>query len=357
MTNDRKIPTVPTKTSKGPGMATGLTVGLAGGGIIYAGWEMAGRWAMLAVIAALLASACLWSSRRGARSFPGAIAVRGAVPAPTAKGLTDLDTPGWVDLLHRSLRHDLPLMVALSRDLPSGGLPAAGLLARHCYLLSEALARHLDFEETLSAALAARADSDTAHRPPGLNAERTNVEMQLAAARLRFGRLYSAELPGGLDGIDFHLARLWVATEDYLAQIEQGLLPEARSLIRENPGSLSSWWDGLSHRGRARILAWVIVATNVRPQEASVGQPAPTRWLLYLGTLGSARRRAARLWSGSAPASRPAPAAQAPEDEAILEPIGARPRAGVDPGRRPAGTSPRTDSTSPRLGRHSQSAN
>jgi hypothetical protein len=236
----------------------GGTIFLAGS-IAITG-AVAGVWAGLGLTALVLGGGLTLRSRRSPRqpySPSGSI----------GSSVTLVGTPGAsVDLLAAGLRHDLPMMAGLCRWLPSGGLPQAGLLAEHTYVVLDAVRQVMGSEVS----------------PGGSSGlEAAAVVDQLAEVERRVGRLYSSELPGGLDDLDWHLARLWVVVDEYLS----------------GPGPARGPIDwSLSHRRRARVLAWSASAVGVAAGSVLHGQDLRTRLWVRSGNARRARRRAGRLW-------------------------------------------------------------
>lgn len=235
------------------------------GAVLLAGsigitWVLAGVWIGLGFLSLMLGVGLTLGARRlpprprlSPRSADGVLA-----PAAVA-GVS-------VDLLETGLRHDLPLMAGLCRGLPSGGLPKAGLLAEHTYVVVDAV------RQMMGSAVS-----------PGGPTELAQVAVadQLSEVERRAGRLYSSERLDGLDDLDWHLARLWVVVDDYLSGSER-----APSPIR--------WCVG--HRRRARVLAWSATAAGVPMGRLLGGLELRTELWLLSGIAWRARRRARRLW-------------------------------------------------------------
>ncbi|HEX5268233.1 MAG TPA: hypothetical protein VFW24_15815 [Acidimicrobiales bacterium] len=283
-------------------------------------WVVAGTWVALGLLGLLAGAALAWSAGRTSRlesrrEADIAEPTAERIPAGLAVGPGQIDPGDEVDrhdVLERALRHDLPLMVNLCQGLASGGLPQAGLLAEHTYVVSDAVRRLL-------------AEDDLGH-PAGsgagfeaLAAERAAVAAQLCEVAGRAERLYTADRPGGLDHLDWHLARLWVVLDDYLAvrrdreDNEDGRARDASGINRECPAMPS--------RRRARLLAWSAVASGAELSALRAGEPAMTRTWLRLGMDRRARKRAVRLFGRAAtehrstrtPAGRRAPASSGRE--------------------------------------------
>lgn len=225
-------------------------------------WVLAGMPAGLSLMALIAGAAWVLRSRQ-ARGRAGD-GDRTVLPAPARVGRPDMAT---TDLLVNGLRHDLPRMAGLCRSLPSGGLPAAGTLAEHTYAVTDALGQLL------------RSDAPAGAGSPSL--EHAGVLAQLAEVDRRAGRLHSSERTGGLDDLDWHLARLAVAVDEYGAE-------------REAAGGPVLWSVG--HCRRARILAWAAAANGVPAGRVGRREAWPTRAWLHLGISRRARRRAERLW-------------------------------------------------------------
>lgn len=188
-------------------------------------------------------------------------------------------------LFAEALRHDLPLMVRTCQRLPCGGLPQAGLLAEHCRVVADAMQHLLDFDAQVDGAGA-------------LATERDVLTAQLSQVVDRIDRLYSAERPGGLDRLDWHLANLCVATEDYL-RFSDGTWLVGPSIPGEGEAMAA-----LGHRSGARTLAWAAVACDLEPKEVTAKQPLATRAWLALVASRHARHRAQKLWGSNPSRSR-----------------------------------------------------
>lgn len=244
-------------------------------------WAVAGTWVVMGLLGLIfgvgLAVSARHTSGLEARTDHANGERGGTRPATTAAPPASVAT----DLLVRGLRHDLPLIVGFCRILPSGGLPQGGLLAEHTSVVTDALRQVL-----------ARGPAG----PAALALDRAAVATQLGEVDRRTSRLYSAERPGGLDHLDWHLARLWVLTEEYLAD---GGPEDGHRLV---------WPRSVSHRRRARILAWSAIATGTSVASVRRGQALRTRAWLRCGTARRARRRARRLWGSGPAASAPGPA-------------------------------------------------
>lgn len=173
--------------------------------------------------------------------------------------------PDQVELLNTALLDDLAGMARIAHRLPVGGLPIAGRLAEHGYVVCGILAHHVG----------------TADAPPP-GTDRDHLVAAIEEVQCRLGRLYSAERPGGLDHIDAHLTRLYEAVRPFL-----------RDAGRPRPAS--SWWAGLDSRRRARFVAWFAVATGDAARPLVAVQPWKIRLLLRLGYRRRAATRAALL--------------------------------------------------------------
>ena len=242
-------------------------------------WAVAGTWVVMGLLGLIFGVGLAFSARHTSRPETSDASQRregSRGPAPAARGPSSPPT----DLLVQGLRHDLPLVVGLCRILPSGGLPQAGLLADHTYVVADALRQVLS------------QDADAG--PASLALEHAAVAAQLVEVDRRTGRLYSAERPGGLDHLDWHLARLWVLSEEYFAEGDHGT------------STCPAWSRSLSHRCRARVLAWAATATGTPVAAVRPGQALGTRAWLRGGIAWRARRRARRLWGSGVIASTPA---------------------------------------------------
>lgn len=239
-------------------------------------WAVAGTWVVMGLLGLIFGVGLAFSARHTSRREAGDtshVQAGGSGSAPAATGSSGV--PG--DLLVRGLRHDLPLVVGLCRILPSGGLPQAGLLAEHTYVLTDALRQVLS--------------QDAAAGPASLALDHAAVAAQVGEVDRRTGRLYSAERPGGLDHLDWHLARLWVLAEEYFAEGNLG------------SSAVLAWPRSSSHRRRARILAWAATATGTPVAAVRSGQALRTRAWLRGGIAWRARRRARRLWGSGTTAT------------------------------------------------------
>jgi len=173
--------------------------------------------------------------------------------------------PDQCELLTAALLDDLAGMTRITRKIPVGGLPIAGRLAEHGYVVCGVLAHHIDSVGT---------------SPPEM--DRDTLVAALEEVESRLGRLYSAERPGGLDHIDAHLTHLYET---------------ARHCLRNGngPWPTASWWEGLNSRQRARTVAWLQVALGDAVRPLLNDQPWKTRALLRLGYRKRAATRAALL--------------------------------------------------------------
>ncbi|HET6964537.1 MAG TPA: hypothetical protein VFH58_07160 [Acidimicrobiales bacterium] len=248
-------------------------------------WAVAGTWVVIGLLGLILGVGLAFSARHTSR--PEASDTR---HRPRAGSGTAPDTgasPVPTDLLVRGLRHDLPLVVGLCRILPSGALPQAGLLAEHTYVVADALRQVLSL--------------DGERHPASLALDHAAVAAQLGEVDRRTGRLYSADRPGGLDHLDWHMTRLWVLSEEYFTEVD--------------PGSSTrlAWPRSFSHRRRARILAWVATATGTPVAAVRSGQTLRTRAWLRSGIARRARRRARRLWGYDTKTTSAAKATPRPE--------------------------------------------
>lgn len=189
-------------------------------------------------------------------------------------------TPANRSLFARGLRHDLPLMVRTCQRLPCGGLPQAGLLAEHCRVVADAMQHLLDLDAQVDGAGVLRPEQDV-------------LTAQLSQVVERMDRLYSAERPGGLDRLDWHLANLCVTTDDYLRISERTQFAGTSA-----PGAGAAMPD-YGPRSSARVLAWAAVACDLEPNEVTVEQPLATRAWMALGVYRRARHRAEALWGPS----------------------------------------------------------
>jgi hypothetical protein len=256
-------------------------------------WAVGGTWVTMALLGMLtgvaLASSVRHTSRMDRRAHGSDHRRSSGIGGPNA--LLGSDRSG---VLARAVRRELPLMVALCQQLPSGGLPRAGLLAEHTYVAADVL-RHL-------------LGHDCSGGATELALERAAVTAQLSEVSGRTGRLYAADRPGGLDHLDWHLARLWVLTEEYLAAGSCGdCHPDGLG------GTRVTWSPEVGHLARARVLAFTAVASGADLGSLRRGQALRTRAWLRAGTALRARRRAGRLWgpqhssrTGSTSAARPA---------------------------------------------------
>lgn len=196
----------------------------------------------------------------------------------TAPQRTEEGTPEeWVDLLRSALLRDLPAMARLAAELPTGGLPRAGHLADHGYVVCEALEQHL------------RHTAQPDRQEPGEGAGGADLAAALGETRGRLDRLYSSERPGGLDHIDIHLSRLHAAAKRYFAAPGPG-----------GAGSSQRWWSGWGPRQRARTLAWALAGSSGGAGPLVRSQPIATRVLLRLWYGRRAAARAALLGFTSA---------------------------------------------------------
>lgn len=196
-------------------------------------------------------------------------------------------------LIVDALRHDLPLIVGACGRLPCGGLPQAGLLANHCWVVADAI-------DCLLVSDGRRYGNDA------LAAERAALTSHLTQVTERVDRLYSAERPGGLDRLDWHLACLRLAADQYLDAADR-ISVALGSATRADEGSCNglsgvehvptiSWPAGWGHRQRARMLAWAAAATGAGVADISRREPLATRAWLRLGVARRARRRVSILW-------------------------------------------------------------
>lgn len=237
------------------------------GAVLLAGsvgltWLLAGTPVGLTLTAVILGAGGVLRSRQAQRRAGDGDGT--ALPAPAETDRPEVATAG---LLLHGLRHDLPLMAGLCRNLPSGGLPMAGVLAEHTYAVTDALGQLLR--------------SDAASGPASPSLEYTEALAQLAEVDRRVGRLHSSERLGGLDDLDWHLARLAVAVDEYGSERDSGAGPVLWSV---------------GHRRRARILAWAAAANGMPVGGLARREAWRTRAWLHLGISRRARRRAARLW-------------------------------------------------------------
>lgn len=191
-------------------------------------------------------------------------------------------------LIAKALRHDLPLIVLACQRLPCGGLPQAGLLADHCWVVADAIECLLRSDERIYG-------YDT------LAGERAALRTHLARVTERADRLYSAERPGGLDRLDWHLACLRLAADQYLDGFDRIDAGEgaagtvnARSRTKPVPARHTAaidWPAAYGHRRRARVLAWAAVATGAPVASISREESPATRVWLHLGVARRARMR------------------------------------------------------------------
>lgn len=226
-------------------------------------WTLAGSWAALILLVLIGGATLALRSRRTRhpeRTDDVVATETGNTPA--GEGMSS------ADLLVSGLRRDLPRMAGLCRSLPSGGLPRAGLLAEHTCVVTDALRQLLV--------------SDAAGAPQSSTLQRAEVAAQLVEVDRRAGRLHSSERIGGLDDLDWHLARLAVGVDEYGGD-------------RHLPSRVPVAWS-VSHRRRARILAWAAAANGIPMGRVGDKEALLTRVWLRTGISRRARRRAARLW-------------------------------------------------------------
>lgn len=202
------------------------------------------------------------------------------MPARTARPPRERTASSVVEA---ALLHDLAVVPALARALPVGGLPRAGGLAEHCYVLCEALGHEIEYRS--------RMEHPSHFEPapigstgPVTASERTETAAALERVLSRLDRLYSAERPGGLDHIDDHLASLQRAAKAYFKSARPGNPPPGAEID-------DSWWQGMGLRQRARIVAWAITALEDRDQSILRSQPGAVRILVRLYYRSQAQRR------------------------------------------------------------------
>lgn len=212
-------------------------------------------------------------------------------------GVQDRD---WFEVLTVAILSDLRVMPTLARDLPSGGLPQAGYLAEHGYVICDALGHHLAHQTSATAPGEDKTDEQAT--APDAHAM---VTAALGDVLCRLERLYSAERPGGLDHIDEHLAHLYRTANAYLRRPPPPGGPTTTSRDIHTDPARPSWWDGLGHRQAARILAWAMTASGEPSPGVLAAQALPVRLLLHLGYNRRAARRASLLGLRRAPASKP----------------------------------------------------